>query len=127
MLFVPFNYFDEDVSKALRQGVRIDRAPKAKSLIVDSEREDIRRSSRHNTRDSDPQKHERKGKKDDGVAWFGGHYTKAVLVGEEMLSPDLSHYMKERNGELGGWSNGENAADGGIFGWFAGKERREDE
>ncbi len=130
VMFVPFNYFDEDVSKAVRQGVRIDRRPEVKQIVVEGDKEDIRRSSRHDARAEDADittSHKKKGEKDDGVAWFGGHYTKPILVSEEMLSPDLSHYMKERDGEQGGWRVVQNAVDGGIFGWFVGKGSGEED
>lgn len=128
VLFMPFNYFDEDVSRAVRQGVRIDRRPSGKQIAGNDEREEIRRSSTRHTRaveDITAQKKKHKKVKDDGITWFGGHYTKSVRVAQEMLSPDLSHYMKERDdGEDRGWKVERNIVDGGLFGLFVGKERR---
>jgi primary-amine oxidase len=142
VMFMPFNYFDGDVSRAVRQGVRIDRRPEAKNVKALSKgageegkengKEEIRRSSHHHytrTKAGDPDHADRqKEKHDDEITYFGAHYTKPVLVTEEMLSPDLSHYMKERDdGEDRGWKTVRNAVGGGLYGLFVGKERREGE
>ena len=126
VMFVPFNYFDEDVSRALRQGVRVDRRPQSKDVRNNDEdraKEEVRRTSRHAARGVG---HENNN--DDSVSWFGGHYTGPVLVTEEMLSSDLSHYMKERgDGKESGWKTVRNQVGGGLYGLFVGKEREQGE
>ncbi|EXJ72703.1 uncharacterized protein A1O5_03850 [Cladophialophora psammophila CBS 110553] len=131
VVFMPFNYFDEDVSKAVRQGVRVDRRPKKENIVVaaggvgaeldgEAAKEEVRRSSNRAARSGPTEK----SKEDDGVSWFGARYTTPVLVSEAMLSPDLSHYMKERDdGEQGGWKTVRNNVGGGLYGLFVGKER----
>jgi hypothetical protein len=126
VMFVPFNYFDHDVSRAARQGVRVDRRRQEKPDT--KPKEDVRVRVRH--RD----KTESAG---DGISYFGARYTAPVVVDEAMLSPDLSHYMKEReDGQDDGDKEGEwvpkrNEVGGGLLGLFVGKERpqpqREDE
>lgn len=124
VLFMPFNYFDEDVSRAVRQGVRIDRRPGTgkKNLKVgegEKEKEEIRRSNRLDIVAENK-------KEDQGVSYFGASYTAPILVSEDQLSPDLSHYMKERGeGEGGGWKTVRNNVGGGLLGLFVGKERGE--
>ncbi|KAK5063145.1 hypothetical protein LTR84_005221 [Exophiala bonariae] len=121
VMFVPFNYFDADVSRAVRQGVRIDRRPsdndhgtKKKEKENGDGKEEIKRP-RHVPRESEV---------DGEVAYFGAHYTSPLKVEHEMLSPDLSHYLKERDeGEVGGWKTVRNHVGGGLPGLFAGKER----
>ncbi|OCT53437.1 putative Copper amine oxidase [Cladophialophora carrionii] len=137
VLFMPFNYFDEDVSKAWRQGVRVDRRPVREGGSAAAEKEEVKPKLKRTT---DAPSEENKNKKqpkdedddndddDDGVTWFGGRYTQDVLVGREMLTPDLSHYMKEREeGEEGGWKAVRNAVGGGLVGLFVGKERTGEE
>jgi primary-amine oxidase len=123
VLFMPFNYFDEDVSKAWRQGVRVDRRPSRDDAGNAAEKEEVR-FKRAADAQNDEKSKGKKHNKDDGVTWFGGRYTKAVLVGREMLVPDLSHYMRQRDeGEEGGWKSVRNAIGGGLVGLFVGKER----
>ncbi|KIW24633.1 uncharacterized protein PV07_10337 [Cladophialophora immunda] len=149
VLFMPFNYFDDDVSKALRQGVRVDRARTrhrhnngaSTNHNVDDDnnpnadaKEEVRRAptnraARFPRRDREDKKRRNHGHghdtDDDGVSWFGARYTAPVLVTREMLSPDLSHYMKERDdGEQGGWRAVRNHVGGGLYGLFVGKEGR---
>lgn len=123
VLFMPFNYFDEDVSRAVRQGVRIDRRPeekKSKDGHKNGAKEDIRKP-RHVDRATGSRENE----KDEDVAYFGAHYTSPVTIAQEMLSPDLSHYMKERDdGENDGWKTVRNNVGGGLLGLFVGKERK---
>lgn len=162
VLFMPFNYFDHDVSRGARQGVRIDRRPrrgqrKDKTPLAAEAKEDIRRRDeaasgsgggsgsdnaidmvtdktigtdrdvdRDTARDAD-------GDRDsdgdgDGVSYFGARYTSPVLVDKAMLSPDLGHYMKEReDGQAEGeaeWVPARNNVGGGLLGLFVGKERQ---
>jgi hypothetical protein len=149
VLFMPFNYFDDDVSKQWRQGVRIDRAPSqqkaSKSPADPALKEEVRSTPSSSSRraqrrsDSNPsiddsiaaaaassKRIATKNKADDGVTWFGGHYTSSsgVHVSQEALTPDLSHYMKERDeGEEGGWKAVRNDVGGGLLGLFVGKQR----
>ena len=132
VMLLPFNYFDEDVSRAVRQGVRIDRRPESRTPkgvgqgtgLGRIENEEIRRSSARTEEKLDTAEK----KDDEQVTYFGGHYTKSVLVTEEMLNPDLSHYMKERDdGEDRGWQDVRNKVGGGLYGLFVGKEREEGE
>ncbi|OAP58372.1 hypothetical protein AYL99_07462 [Fonsecaea erecta] len=151
VLFMPFNYFDDDVSKPLRQGVRVDRArhravvPTKGSDDADADeaaKEEVRRSARSRSQHLEREHNKNKNKKtiktqlDDGdgdgdISWFGARYTQPVLVPAEMLTPDLSHYMKERDenggggeeGEGGGWKTVRNDVGGGLYGLFVGKER----
>ncbi|KIX96358.1 uncharacterized protein Z520_08136 [Fonsecaea multimorphosa CBS 102226] len=130
VMFMPFNYFDDDVSKYLRQGVRVDRrrhgAATKESIVddddVDGAKEEVRRS-RSRSRSRSNHDHSSTSS-NDGISYFGARYTKPVLVTPEMLSPDLSHYMKERDGgEEGGWKAVRNNVGGGLYGLFVGKER----
>ncbi|KIX05692.1 uncharacterized protein Z518_03664 [Rhinocladiella mackenziei CBS 650.93] len=150
MVFMPFNYFDDDVSRGLRQGVRVDRRPKPKQKASevdkqngceqgqaqsakDMDKEEIRRATR-------PRRATASGKEEneydaggnavdsdgeDGVSYFGARYTGPVMVSQDMLSPDLSHYMQERDGEDhdGEWKTVRNRVGGGLLGLFVGKER----
>ncbi|EXJ94952.1 hypothetical protein A1O1_00070 [Capronia coronata CBS 617.96] len=189
VMFVPFNYFDHDVSRAVRQGVRVDRRKKwgkkeeekkkkkkketsTKTTTATTtgrgcggdrhggqvetgdedgkeEREkgkdEIRRTAalgrgRHTVRNDDTDEkidmatEEKRPEGDDSdddddnadITYFGGHYTSPVLVSQEMLSPDLSNYMKERDEEeVGGWKTVRNRVGGGLLGLFVGKERGE--
>ncbi|KAK5398842.1 hypothetical protein LTR20_004274 [Exophiala xenobiotica] len=138
VMFVPFNYFDDDVSRASRQGVRIDRTPRpkkaeGKAAQLDAEgkeKEEIRRSSKSRvaSRSDRAEVDDENNDDDEGVKYFGGRYTKPVTVSEGMLSPDLRHYMKERDGEPGGeWKTVRNNVGGGLLGLFVGKERQEEE
>ncbi|KAJ9631214.1 hypothetical protein H2204_008299 [Knufia peltigerae] len=143
VMFVPFNYFDDDVSRATRQGVRIDRrraqprgsvggatrAPAVGDVVGTNAKEDVRRSSK-------PRSHTMKSNHDDKirddddkqVKYFGARYTKDVKIPKEMLSPDLSHYMKSRDGgPAGEWKTVRNHVGGGLLGLFVGKERLEDD
>ncbi len=126
VVFVPFNYFDDDMSRASRQGVRIDRRPRPKAEGKGHNadgKEEIRRSK---SRVARPDR--AGGEDDDGVSYFGARYTKPVTVSVDMLSPDLSHYMKEREGVPGGgWKAVRNNVGGGLLGLFVGKERQEDD
>jgi len=135
VMFVPFNYFDEDVSRAVRQGVRVDRRPQQKVVTVgDAEggmgaKGEVRRASRHGKRDADRGRE----KDNDGVSYFGGHYTSPVTIPVQQLSPDLSRYMKERDdgkegeGGPGEWKAVRNNVGGGLFGLYDEKERIEEE
>lgn len=116
VMFVPFNYFDTDVSRALRQGVRIDRRrPDSEKKQTKNDGEQEIKRPRHPPRDSAD---------DQEVAYFGAHYTSPLKVEHEMLSPDLSHYLKERDeGEMGGWKTVRNHVGGGLPGLFVRKER----
>jgi primary-amine oxidase len=135
VMFVPFNYFDEDVSRALRQGVRIDRRAEAEVSkdFKDSKAGDkgeIRRSAHgaglRNAGAASTKSTEKD--LDGGVTYFGARYTSPVQVAEEMLSPDLSRYMEERDkGEEGGWKVVRNRVGGGLYGLFVGKERGQGE
>ncbi|KIW16195.1 hypothetical protein PV08_06246 [Exophiala spinifera] len=134
VMFVPFNYFDDDVSRAARQGVRIDRRASAGAAggrggatDAASAKEDVRRRSSRMTKRSKRINNGGGGGDDKEVKYFGGRYTKPVTVPEEMLSPDLSHYMKDREGEPDGeWKTARNHVGGGLLGLFVGKERFED-
>ncbi|KAI1611348.1 copper amine oxidase [Exophiala viscosa] len=120
VMFVPFNYFDYDVSRAMRQGVRIDRrreAGKSMSKNDGSDKEEVRKSR--------VARAENENKDDEGVKYFGARYEGPVTVSEKMLSPDLSHYMKERLD--GQWKAVRNSVGGGLPGLFVGKERAEDD
>lgn len=111
VLFMPFNYFDHDVSRAVRQGVRIDRRGKTvatKGSIdrdKDKDRDEVRRprnedgSSRHASAHDSASKSKKN--KVQEVAYFGAHYSSPVTIEQEMLSPDLGHYFKGRvDGEV---------------------------
>lgn len=125
VLFMPFNYFDDDVSKAVRQGVRIDRSPSRRKSattssttsqnpgdVDDDEKSEIRARSTA-----------KKPSGDEEVTYFGAHYTSPVTVSQEMLAPDLSHYMKERDEGDDTWKTVRNRVGGGLYGLFVGKER----
>jgi len=131
VLFMPFNYFDDDVSRRSRQGVRIDRRRRQKTTTDGDHEEgdrEIRRSGKGRVARSRGGRHDTEKKKDDdgeGVSYFGARYTSSVLIPEEMLSPDLGHYMKEResgDGENGEWKTVRNDVGGGLLGLFVGKE-----
>ncbi|EXJ64035.1 hypothetical protein A1O7_00370 [Cladophialophora yegresii CBS 114405] len=141
VVFMPFNYFDEDVSRAWRQGVRVDRRPPAREGVGSAvEKDEVKiktkrtadaqgeENNRHRDEDAQSEKDKRHEDEDDGVTWFGGRYTRDVLVSPQMLTPDLSHYMRERDeGEAGGWKTVRNAVGGGLVGLFVGKERAGEE
>lgn len=123
VLFMPFNYFDDDVSRYVRQGVRIDRRRQSGAEEKKTEKDEIRRSSRPKTHSTD---RELEGEAD-GITYFGARYTSPVTVPLHALSPDLSHYMKERDdGEGEHWKTVRNHVGGGLLGLFVGKERIED-
>ncbi len=127
VVFMPFNYFDDDVSRRSRQGVRIDRR-RPINVRHDATDKEIRRSgskSRVQMARSD-----RPDKDDDGISYFGARYTSPVSVPLEMLSPDLGHYMKDRedgqddSGDGGGqWRTVRNDVGGGLLGLFFGREK----
>ncbi|KAH0843678.1 hypothetical protein AYO21_05463 [Fonsecaea monophora] len=150
VMFMPFNYFDDDVSKPLRQGVRVDRSRHGASQVKGDDaaaaKEEVRRTPTNRAARSNhaaaaaavkPEEmdkknpattHDTAGVDDphDGISWFGARYTAPVLVTEQMLSPDLSHYMKERDdGEQDGWKTVRNNVGGGLYGLFVGKQREQ--
>jgi len=96
VIFSPFNFFDHDVSVHSRQGVRIDRRVEGERVGAEPDT-------------------------DSGVRYFGGRYHEEVRVPKEHLNPDLSGYMRERNGE-GGWDVVKNKVRGGLLGLFAGRD-----
>lgn len=109
VMFVPFNYFDADVSRAVRQGVRIDRLgePVATEGSIDQDKDEVRRprhadgSSRHSSAHESNANAKSKKHKDQKVAYFGAHYSSPVTIEQEMLSPDLGHYFQGRvDGEI---------------------------
>jgi primary-amine oxidase len=129
VLFMPFNYFDEDVSRAVRQGVRIDRRPEKKKKDKNNgDKEEIRKSRHMERSRGSREEEEGETRKHEEVSYFGAHYTSPVTIEQEMLSPDLSHYMKERDdGEVGGWKTVRNNVGGGLLGLFVGKERGDED
>lgn len=153
VMFVPFNYFDGDVSRAVGQGVRIDRRAGAGAratagrrdkgrkkeavYVADKNKETVNAADKGKA-DKEEIKRPRVAPRaaaiqdDEGVKYFGGRYTGPVTVPEKMLSPDLSHYMKEKvpadgEGSDGGWRAIRNNVGGGLLGLFVGKDRAVDD
>lgn len=98
VMFVPFNFFDDDVSRTYRQGVRIDRRPKDPEL-------DVQKGEREK---------EDKYKDDPQVKYFGARYMHGVDLKAKQLEPDLSDYM--RGDFPGDWVK--NNVQGGAWGMF---------